>query len=295
MISKDVNTQAQNSTTKDLPVGIYNLTHCGTNQGYHLDNSVLTNQVYGCSGDTNLAAAGQALYNHAQAELSSAQEAYDKLLTTHASDEVLQARAEVSVAQEKYYSALDHLRALQTGEQSPSVAAAQGVVDQAQVGYDQSQKAAAQTHANIDLLNSEISKSMVTAPMEGVNLTRSIEPGEFLQPGQPALTLGDISQLSITVYVPEDRYGQVSIGENATVKVDSFPALTFIAKVTNISDQAEFTPRNVQTVEGRSSTLYAVKLVVSDRQGKLKPGCQRMSCFKNNNFYISGSGHLSSK
>jgi HlyD family secretion protein len=42
--------------------------------------------------------------------------------------------------------------------------------------------------------------------------------------------------------------------------------------VSNISDQAEFTPRNVQTVEGRSSTVYAIKLNVSDPQGKLKPG-----------------------
>jgi HlyD family secretion protein len=54
--------------------------------------------------------------------------------------------------------------------------------------------------------------------------------------------------------------------------VDSFPGAKFSGVVSNISDQAEFTPRNVQTVEGRSSTVYAIKLNVSDPQGKLKPG-----------------------
>jgi HlyD family secretion protein len=56
------------------------------------------------------------------------------------------------------------------------------------------------------------------------------------------------------------------------VKVDSFPAQAFEAQVRYISDQAEFTPRNVQTAEGRSSTVYAIKLTVTDPQGKLKPG-----------------------
>jgi len=54
--------------------------------------------------------------------------------------------------------------------------------------------------------------------------------------------------------------------------VDSFPGAKFSAVVSYISDQAEFTPRNVQTVEGRSSTVYAVKLNVNDPNGKLKPG-----------------------
>jgi HlyD family secretion protein len=54
--------------------------------------------------------------------------------------------------------------------------------------------------------------------------------------------------------------------------VDSFAGQTFKAQVSNISNQAEFTPRNVQTAEGRSSTVYAIKLTVVDTQGKLKPG-----------------------
>jgi HlyD family secretion protein len=84
--------------------------------------------------------------------------------------------------------------------------------------------------------------------------------------------MADLAKLTITVYVPEDRYGQISRGQSATVQVDSFPSLVFQARVTHIADEAEFTPRNVQTVEGRSSTVYAVKLVVTDPDGRLKPG-----------------------
>jgi HlyD family secretion protein len=81
-----------------------------------------------------------------------------------------------------------------------------------------------------------------------------------------------LSDLTITVYVPEDRYGEISLGQQAEVKVDSWPGETFTGSVIHIADQAEFTPRNVQTVEGRSSTVYAIKLSVSDPQGRLKIG-----------------------
>jgi len=271
-IMKDVNERAQNSVKTDAPLGRYNSTHCGTNEGYQLDTAQLTNQVYGCTGDEHLSETSQRLWDDAQAELKAAQQAYNALLNTQAANKILEARAEVSVQQECYYAALDHLRAQQTGDQSPSVQAAHGAVSQAQAAYDESQKAVAQAQANLGLLDAQIAKLDVKAPMDGVILTRSVEPGEFVQPGTAALTMGNLSQLTITVYVPEDRYGQIHLGQKASVSVDSFPGTQFAAQVSYISDQAQFTPRNVQTVEGRSSTVYAIKLTVNDPQGKLKPG-----------------------
>jgi HlyD family secretion protein len=72
----------------------------------------------------------------------------------------------------------------------------------------------------------------------------------------------------------------ISLGQTAEVKVDSFPDMTFTATVIHIADQAEFTPRNVQTVEGRSATLYAIKLSVQDPEGKLKIGMPADVTFK---------------
>jgi HlyD family secretion protein len=64
----------------------------------------------------------------------------------------------------------------------------------------------------------------------------------------------------ITVYLPEDRYGGVSLGEQVQVSVDTFPGDQFVATVSRIADEAEFTPRNVQTEEGRRSMVFAVEL-----------------------------------
>jgi HlyD family secretion protein len=116
--------------------------------------------------------------------------------------------------------------------------------------------------------------------MDGMVLTRSVEPGEFVQPGAVAFALADLNDITITVYVPEDRYGQISLGQQAQVIVDSFPGEIFNGEVIHIADQAEFTPRNVQTVEGRSSTVYAVKLKVTDSEGKLKIGMPADVVFK---------------
>ena len=90
--------------------------------------------------------------------------------------------------------------------------------------------------------------------------------------GAVVFTIGQLDRLTITVYVPEDRIGEVAVGMPAMITVDSFPGVTFRATVTYLSDFAEFTPRNVQTVEGRRSTVYAVKLTLIDGIGDLKPG-----------------------
>ena len=270
--TKNVSNLAQNSADANAPVGKYNSTHCGTNERYRVDNQRLTNLIYRCTGDDHLSQVGSDLFDAAQKELDDAQKAYDALIGTQSADEVLQARADISVAQEHYYSSLDLLRSLQTGDQAESVTAAKGALEQAQSSVEQSQKAAQQTQANLDLLDTQVSKLTIYAPMDGVVLARNVDPGEFVQPGGAALTMANLNELTITVYVSEDRYGEVHLGQTVAVTVDSFPGETFTATVSYISDQAEFTPRNVQTVSGRSATVYAIKLKVSDPNGKLKLG-----------------------
>lgn len=222
------------------------------------------------SGDVITSA--QDALDSATTELENAQKAYDSLLNTDAADRVLEARAALSVARERHETALDTLSRLQTGERSPQVNIAALALDQAKAGLQQAQGAVNQAEANLALLDTQLKKLTVYAPMDGVILTRNVEPGEFVQPGAAAITMANLNELTITVYVPEDRYGEISLGQQVTVTVDSFPNQTFSATVSSISDQAEFTPRNVQTVQGRSATVYAVKLKVSDPEGKLKLG-----------------------
>lgn len=233
------------------------------------------------SGDSSdvITAADDAL-DAAEAELDEAQKAYDELLTTDAADRVQTARATLSVAEERYQTALDTLSRLRTGEYSPQVTIASAALEQAKAGLQQAQSAVQQAEANLALLDTQMTKLTVYAPMDGVILTRNVEPGEFVQPGATTFAMADLSKITITVYVPEDRYGQIKLGQLADVTVDSFPGETFNAEVIHIADQAEFTPRNVQTVEGRSSTVYAIKLKVTDSEGRLKIGMPADVVFK---------------
>jgi HlyD family secretion protein len=224
------------------------------------------------SGDSEVIQEASDLLDAVKQELQDAQKAYDALLTTQEAQDVLRARAALSVAQERYNTARDWLQSLQTGEHAPQVRIAAVALEQAKAALLQAQAGVRQAQANLALLETQMQKLTIYAPRDGVILSRAVEPGEFLQPGATALTLADLSQLTVTVYIPEDRYGQLHLGQAATIRVDSFPGETFQASIVYISDQAEFTPRNVQTVEGRSTTVYAVKLRVEDSTARLKPG-----------------------
>ena len=222
-------------------------------------------QASNASDSGGLSEAAQDYYDDVLTNLDDAEEAYNDLMNSDEAEDIEYARGQVLVAQQRYDAAYARLLTLQTGAESPAVIASAKELDK-------SKSALAQAEANLALVEAQIVKLTVNAPMDGVILTRNVEPGEFVQPGGIAMTMADLSNLTITVYIPEDRYGLISLGQTAEVKVDSFPDMTFTATVTHIADQAEFTPRNVQTVEGRSATLYAIKLSVQDPEGKLKIG-----------------------
>jgi HlyD family secretion protein len=224
------------------------------------------------STNTDLRDAAQAAYDDANSEQEAARSTYDELKDSEAAKSILSARAKLAVAQERYAASQDRVLALQTGDYSLRVSAAAASLRQAEAAAAQAQLAIPQAQASLDLIDAQIAKLTVTAPADGVILTRSIQPGEVLPMGASALQLARLDNLTITVYVPEDRYGELSLGQAATVRVDSFPDTSFTAVITHIADEAEFTPRNVQTVEGRSSTVYAIRLQVEDPEGKLRPG-----------------------
>ena len=226
--------------------------------------------------------------------LDEAQSDYDTALHR------MQYEANLEQAQARLEKAKQDLVKVQDGPNQDDVAAlearinaiklapdqAKATVDQAKVGVtqaqaklDQAQTAVEQAQAQLDLVETQIKKLVVYAPSAGIVLSRDVEPGEVAQAGAALLTLAQLDRLNITVYVPEDRYGQIKLGDQATVTLDSFPGKTFMAKVTFIAGQAEFTPRNVQTAEGRRTTVFAIELAVDNPQGELKPGMPADVCF----------------
>jgi HlyD family secretion protein len=112
----------------------------------------------------------------------------------------------------------------------------------------------------------------IRAPIDGVVLLRAAEPGEITSAGGSLLVVANLDKMTLTVYVPEDQYGKIYLGQEYPITVDSFPDRVFMGKVTHISDQAEFTPRNVRTVQGRKNTVYAVRLTIPNPNHALKPG-----------------------
>ncbi|MBK6769212.1 MAG: efflux RND transporter periplasmic adaptor subunit [Ardenticatenales bacterium] len=126
--------------------------------------------------------------------------------------------------------------------------------------------------AALNVLDVQLDKLTLRAPITGVVLARAIQPGEVALPGAPLLVLGRTDDLTITVYVAEDRYGRIDLGETAELRVDAFPTQTFDARVVHIDETAQFTPRNVQTAAGRRTTVYGVRLSVTNKRDRLKPG-----------------------
>jgi HlyD family secretion protein len=228
----------------------------------------------------------ESYYQAAKAELESVQEAYDQMLPEGSAQDVLEARSRVSVARQRYESALDYLDSLRTGDRALRVQAAAISNDQAQaqVGQAEANLAQAETmvtqaetalpqaQARLDSIAVQLEKLDVNSPVSGVVMTRAIQPGEVVQPGASAISIGLLDNLTVTVYIPEDLYGQIELEQRAMLTADSFPGRSFEAHVTRIADQAEFTPRNVQTEKDRRTTVFAVELAVDDPQGMLKPG-----------------------
>ena len=112
----------------------------------------------------------------------------------------------------------------------------------------------------------------IVAPADGTILSRPVEVGDVVSPGSAMFVLVDLSRLYLKVYVPEPDIPKLRLGGRADVSVDAFPGRTFAARVSKISDQAEFTPKNVETREERLKLVFGVELAFTEGGGILKPG-----------------------
>ena len=194
----------------------------------------------------------------ANAQVTAAQALLYKLRSGPTTPEVRAAQARVEAAQGQLQAAQAQYELLAAGPSPEQIAAAEATVAQAQEA--------------LRTFDVQADKFVVRAPQDGIVMVRNLEAGEVVGPGATVFVLGQFDTLQLTVYLPENSYGSVKLGQAARVSVDSYPGVSFPAVVVHIADQAEFTPRNVQTAEGRRTTVYAIKLDVPNPDGKLKPG-----------------------
>ncbi|MEM5775015.1 MAG: efflux RND transporter periplasmic adaptor subunit, partial [Anaerolineaceae bacterium] len=129
-----------------------------------------------------------------------------------------------------------------------------------------------QAREALKLAELQLARAAVTAPSDGVVLTRSLEVGEMISAGGTVMRMANLDRLNLIVYIAEDLYGRVKLGDSVTLSVDSYAGQVFTGRIIHIADEAEYTARNVQTEQGRKSSVYAVKIQVDNSDQKLKPG-----------------------
>ncbi|MBN1954369.1 MAG: efflux RND transporter periplasmic adaptor subunit [Anaerolineae bacterium] len=157
------------------------------------------------------------------------------------------------------------------------VLAAQAQADALRAGASDEQIAAmearlAQAQTGLEAFLAQQDMLAIASPTCGTVVDVLIHPGEVAFQGASLVTIADLDEVVLTVYVPENRIGQVAVGQPVSVSVDSFPERVFAGQVSRISDRAEFTPRNVATAEERVNLVFAVEIYIPNGDGALKPG-----------------------
>ncbi|MEO8432537.1 MAG: HlyD family efflux transporter periplasmic adaptor subunit [Acidobacteriota bacterium] len=131
--------------------------------------------------------------------------------------------------------------------------------------------ALAREESQLSYLGRQKEESVVRAPSDGIVESLDLRPGDIVAPNQPVARILEPSQIWVRVYVPEPQLGRVKIGQHALIHVDTFPRREFSGRVVEIRTQAEYTPRNVQTLDQRMDTVFGVKVAI-DPTPELKPG-----------------------
>jgi HlyD family secretion protein len=130
----------------------------------------------------------------------------------------------------------------------------------------------AQARAALRVLEAQIDKMTLRSPIAGIVTSRSAHSGEAAIAGATLLTVANLDEVKLTIYVPENELGRVHLGQEVGVAVDSFPGRVFTGTVSHIAQQAEFTPKNVQTEQERVNMVFAVQVRIPNAEHLLKPG-----------------------
>lgn len=126
--------------------------------------------------------------------------------------------------------------------------------------------------AQLEAAKTQLSYTEIRSPLDGVVLTKNVEAGEFVNPGTPVVTIANIEDLWMNIYIPESKTGLVKLGQNVRVTVDSFRGESFKGKITFVSAESEFTPKTIVTQEERIKLVYRTKVSLENTQQRLKPG-----------------------
>jgi HlyD family secretion protein len=207
-------------------------------------------------GRDQLAAANQRLTD-AQRDLDRTKRLFDGgAVSREALDK---AQLAFDVAQSQHDQAAQALRLLETGPRVERIEAQRAAV--------------AAARATVGQIDAMLANAVIRAPFDGVVTVKDREIGETVSPGAPVLTVTNLNDRWVRIYIPETRIGAVHVGEDAQITADTYKGKIYRGTVSFIASEAEFTPKNVQTRDERVKLVYAVKVrITTDTTYDLKPG-----------------------
>ncbi len=167
-------------------------------------------------------------------------------------------RSAYEIAKAKVTESEEKLSLMKKGVRQEKVA-------QAEANFHHAQHALA-------LAETRLSYATINAPLSGYVLSDNIEAGEYVSPGTPVVTIGNLKDVWLRGYIDETHLGKIKIGQKVSVYSDTYPDKTYEGTVTFISPEAEFTPKNVQTEKERVKLVYRVKVDIPNPSLELKPG-----------------------
>jgi len=200
--------------------------------------------------------AAKTAYDMAVANYKKAQENYDLVVEGPRKEEIAAGRAQLEQSQAALRLTKTHR--IQIDVLKKELATAQGQVKEAA--------------SALGVIQTQIEYSNLYAPTSGVVLVKNAEPGEFVVPGGAVVTLGQIEKPWLKAFINESDLGRVKLGQKVSVTTDTYPGKEYPGKVTFISSEAEFTPKNVQTAKERVKLVYRIKVGLENPQNELKPG-----------------------
>ena len=234
----------------------------------------------------------QAAVDAAQAELQRAQRDWDRAQKLYKDDDISTAQfdqyrsrwesatAALNSAKERQALVLAGPRVEQVNAAAGQVQRARGALKTAEANSLESkrreQEIAARrsdierAKATLALIDSQLADTVAVSPVDGVVLVKSADVGEVLAPGTTIVTVGDIEHPWLRGYINETDLGKVKLGSPVKVTTDSYKGKTYNGKVTFISSEAEFTPKQIQTQQERVKLVYRVKIELDNSSRELK-------------------------
>ena len=177
-------------------------------------------------------------------------------------EQVDRAYAAYRMANQRYLQAKKRYELVKEGPRQEEIAQAKAAMEQAQAQYrlvkegprkediDQARAKVEQAKAALQSAETKLGYATVVSPLTGVVLSKNIEPGEYVAPGTPVVTVADIENLWLRAYVDERDLGKrnIALGTEAEITTDAYPGKVYKGRVSFISSEQEFTPKSVQTI-----------------------------------------------